>query len=212
MANALAFDDSKHATSMEEDDLIDRSTRKKRKELPDDASVNYLDEEDHEVLDGGTRRDDKESEMPDLPKSSFKDTLLNQHMGARDTCFDDDAMSEASCESDDEGDATCPRVKITPEEKNRLRQPWRNSLILKLLGRLIGYSYFNVIALDNGYFLVKFTSKQDYGHALLGGPWMIAMKKLSLLYWLLSQLLLVSTLHPRCTFPNLFLFLHVLVF
>ena len=35
--------------------------------------------------------------------------------------------------------------------------------------------FFNLtlVATDNGFFLIKFSSEYDYEYAMLGGPWMI---------------------------------------
>lgn len=45
----------------------------------------------------------------------------------------DDDMSEIT----DEG----PYISLTKEEKRRIRQPWRNTFVVKLLGRDINYMY-----------------------------------------------------------------------
>ncbi|XP_019197739.1 PREDICTED: uncharacterized protein LOC109191568 [Ipomoea nil] len=78
-------------------------------------------------------------------------------------------------------------IKVTKEEKERLRRPWRRSLILRVLGRTVSYSYlhqrltrmwkpeavFDLIALNNDFFIGKFESLRDYDTAKFGGPWMI---------------------------------------
>jgi hypothetical protein len=50
--------------------------------------------------------------------------------------------------SDDEevekGDEECPLIKLSAEErkkKKRIREPWRQTLIIKVMGRKIGYIY-----------------------------------------------------------------------
>nr|GMD45567.1 uncharacterized protein LOC109173568 [Ipomoea batatas] len=67
-------------------------------------------------------------------------------------------------------DPKCPIISVTKEEKERLRRPWRRSLIIKLLGRKVSYCYllqklkrmwnldasFELIALDQDIFLAKF--------------------------------------------------------
>ncbi|XVF81050.1 hypothetical protein PTKIN_Ptkin15bG0125300 [Pterospermum kingtungense] len=70
-------------------------------------------------------------------------------------------------------------------EKIRLRRPWSQTLIIKVMGRSVGYNYLNrlkvlwkpksaidLIALENEYFLVKFSSLEDYDFAKYEGPWM----------------------------------------
>lgn len=48
--------------------------------------------------------------------------------------FDDEDMEE-------EEDPECSKVKISKEEKIRLHNLWRCSLIIKVLGRRVGYMY-----------------------------------------------------------------------
>ncbi|XP_019178353.1 PREDICTED: uncharacterized protein LOC109173568 [Ipomoea nil] len=94
---------------------------------------------------------------------------------------DDDVMNENLAKSE------YPVILVTKEEKERLRRPWRKSLIIKLLGRTVGYSFllqklqrmwkpeapFELIALDLDYFLVKFESTRDLETAMYGGPWLV---------------------------------------
>ena len=97
---------------------------------------------------------------------------------------------------EEDQDPECPSVSVSNEEKRRIRLPWKNTLIVKLLGRIIGYTtllnkinflwrpkaMFEVIALDNGYFLV-FSSVNDYEFAKYGGPWMIFDHHLTVQPW-----------------------------
>lgn len=97
-----------------------------------------------------------------------------------DAVSDDEDMSE-------EDDHECPVVKLSKEEKIQLRKPWRQSLIVKVLGRRVGYTYLvkrlhtiwhpkakmELVALDEDYFLVKFNSVIDFEYAKYGGPWMV---------------------------------------
>ena len=71
---------------------------------------------------------------------------------------------------------------VSKEEKSCLRKPWRRTLIIRLLGRSIGYNFllrklktiwtptasFELITLDNGFFLVRFSSLDDNNHAKFG--------------------------------------------
>lgn len=81
----------------------------------------------------------------------------------------------------------CPLICLTKEEKKSLRDRWRQSLIVKLWGRKIGYNFLqkklqsmwrpkafmDLVALENDYFLVRFHSKQDFEFARDQGPWSI---------------------------------------
>lgn len=124
------------------------------------------------------------------PRKSFRDLLRdgdfdNQQKKPRneeeEPASDDDELPQKEDEKD------CPTITLTKKEKERLRKPWRRTLIIKLWGRSVGYNYLlrrlqaiwrpkaqmNLIGLDNGYFLVKFEEEEDYKYAKFEGPWMI---------------------------------------
>ena len=62
-----------------------------------------------------------------------------------------------------------PTIRVSKEEKRRLRSPWKSSLIIKLMRRIIGYKtlqaklaellrlkvVLNMVAMDNGFFMVN---------------------------------------------------------
>lgn len=96
------------------------------------------------------------------------------------------------CVSDDDEkdrveDVDCPTIYLSKLEKADLRRPWRQSLIIKVLGRGIGFTYMlnrikslwkpkaeiQMIAIENDYFLVKFASRMDYHHPAFEGPCLI---------------------------------------
>ncbi|XP_019155090.1 PREDICTED: uncharacterized protein LOC109151954 [Ipomoea nil] len=90
-------------------------------------------------------------------------------------------------ESDELANSDCPRIKITKEDKERIRRPLRRTLIIKLLGRTVGYGYLSrrlrtlwkpeahmeLIDLDQDYYLARFESQNDYDAVRFVGPWMI---------------------------------------
>lgn len=94
---------------------------------------------------------------------------------------------EEEGEGHEEEDRTCPIITLTKDEKLRLRNPWKHTLIVKVWVRQVGYAYLlrrntslwkpkakmDLIAMENNYFLVKFYSIDDHEHAQLDGPWMI---------------------------------------
>ena len=158
----VSFSERSHARSLEENDLLERSIKKVR------AAENRL--PDNPLND---------IEMPAAePRlSSFKEMLL----GGVSRNIEEEREVWSSEEEDtdmqeDDQDFDCPAITVDMEEKRRLRQPWEKTLIVKLLGRNIGYTtlmnkikylwrpkaMFALIALDNGFFLVKFTSVDDY--------------------------------------------------
>lgn len=108
----------------------------------------------------------------------------------------DDASDEGEVDEDDEG----PWISLgmSKEEKIHARKPWRLSLIIKLVGRRIGYQFllcrlqamwkpkytFNLIDLCNDYFIARFSNQTDYEFALLSGPWIISDHYLHVQRWI----------------------------
>lgn len=79
----------------------------------------------------------------------------------------------------------------------RIRLPWTNGIIVKLLGRKIGFKelenrlkqlwvrhgIITIIDLSNDYFLVDFSSSDDLNFALTKGPWLIFYHYLIVRKW-----------------------------
>ena len=132
---------------------------------------------------------------------SFKEKLLGRHSANSQEELDLDLW--VSEHEDDQGieedndEPDCPSIRLSKEEKIRLRKPWQNTLIIKLIGRSIGFilllrkikeiwkpkASIDLVALDNGFFLAKFASMDDYEYAMLGGPWMIFNHYLTVRQW-----------------------------
>ncbi|GLU14825.1 hypothetical protein SLE2022_313720 [Rubroshorea leprosula] len=78
-----------------------------------------------------------------------------------------------------------PKAFIPKEIWQRLSTPWKNSLIVKLLGKRVNYHMlrarlmhewrtegeFEVIDIGKGYYVVKFSSIDDCSRVLTGGPY-----------------------------------------
>ncbi|CAI0548986.1 unnamed protein product [Linum tenue] len=100
-------------------------------------------------------------------------------------------------EIDDEDDPTCPPIHFTTAEKRMYQRPWRSALVVKLLGRSTSYTVLwnrlnvlwaktggiQVTNARNGFYLVRFTSGNDFERALTGGPWMIGDHYLTMHLW-----------------------------
>ncbi|XP_031116887.1 uncharacterized protein LOC116020559 [Ipomoea triloba] len=127
------------------------------------------------------------------PTISFRRALTG--LRDREDITDDVSDDEAGEQPDDDPD--CPVIKLTKEEKRRMRKRWENTLIIKVLGKTVGYNYMlrrlrtiwnpksgmDLIAIQNGYFLVRFSSVTDYEHAKLGGPWTVLDHCLAVKEW-----------------------------
>lgn len=93
---------------------------------------------------------------------------------------DDDVIEEGDNE-------TWFDMGMTRKEKIKARKTWRNSIIIKLVGRTIGYQYLwkhiqaiwrtqselALIDLSNNFFIIKLYMMEEYERALLISPWMI---------------------------------------
>ena len=69
-------------------------------------------------------------------------------------------------------------VKLTKETNNRIRKPWSKTIIVKLVGRTVGFSNMknklvqlwrstrrmDYVDLTHGFFLVRFYTKEDLVH------------------------------------------------
>ncbi|CAN1239300.1 hypothetical protein LINGRAPRIM_LOCUS2322 [Linum grandiflorum] len=104
---------------------------------------------------------------------------------------EDDVLDE------DTYDLLCLPVLFSAAEKASFRRVWRSALVVRGLGRRIPYSVLAPILnflwardgplkisdLQNGCFLVRFKSKQDYEWAIAGGPWMLGETYLTVHQW-----------------------------
>lgn len=82
--------------------------------------------------------------------------------------------------------STSPKEVDIPKDKYMsLFQPWRGALILKLLGKIVSFRVlqqrtsdlwglqwgYELIDIENGFFLARFFSLEDFMKVLEGGPW-----------------------------------------
>ncbi|KAJ8769819.1 hypothetical protein K2173_008225 [Erythroxylum novogranatense] len=94
-------------------------------------------------------------------------------------------------------DPLCPEFAIDPLFKQQLQTPWQQAIIVKVLGRTVGYKVLysrihqlwkpkgelDVLALGNDFFLVQFSMEDDRNHAINNGPWMIQGHYLTVRQW-----------------------------
>ncbi|KAK4270920.1 hypothetical protein QN277_019685 [Acacia crassicarpa] len=90
-----------------------------------------------------------------------------------------------------------PKLQVSAEEYEAWCKPYKNSLIVKLLGKSVNVGFMRlrlermwarngllrVTPLNNGYFLVSFSSTEDREFALHEGPWMIADHYVLVQHW-----------------------------
>jgi hypothetical protein len=157
------------------------------------------------VMEGTLEADSNLSptDTQSLPqKPSFKDTLLaskesttpsrSAFLGPEDDLLDDSMQAES-----EGGDPRFPSITLGKDDLNRLRQPWRSAVIVKPMGKSIGYHFlcsrvdklwkargeYEVIDLGYDCFLFKFDQLEDRERVLTEGPWMIADHYLTVRCW-----------------------------
>jgi hypothetical protein len=95
------------------------------------------------------------------------------------------------------GKYACPEFLLSKSEEKRIYRPWKRGIIVKLLGRRIGYKaletrlkqmwvkkgVINIIDLSNDYYLVTFTHDDDHYTTLMNGPWFIYDHYLTVKAW-----------------------------
>ena len=88
-------------------------------------------------------------------------------------------------------------VKFSREFKQHIRSPWSKAIIVKVFGRMVGFSFLHsrllsmwkpagrldCVGLGQGFFLVKLSLKEDYENILSKGPWFIGEHFLSIRPW-----------------------------
>jgi hypothetical protein len=196
----LGFTDSRQTLSTEEKDLVERSEKKVKiggKEYSGDSSrpVSYADI--YDTLTGG--QNDAILETDPQRKVTYKQSLIGGEEDAQGRAQNEALTEEEGDDMEDReftglsvvegkvGSYECPKFILSAREEARIRKPWRQGLIVKLMGRNIGYKaletrlkqiwvrkgVISIIDLGKDNFLVYFTNEEDYTKALEDGPWLI---------------------------------------
>lgn len=179
-------------TSVKEDDLLDRSRKKKRGNdmvVSVDAEVGFRRAECYgsykDSLLGYKEKDESNMEADRQSNESFDDDF--------DRIQEDTTIDKYTLQYE-EG---IPSIKVSAAEKKRLSRPWKNAKIVKLLGRSIGYNILlrklqslwqpkgqmTVVDLGEDFYLVKFWIEDDLSFVLHGGPWLIFDHYLTIRKW-----------------------------
>ncbi|GMY07011.1 hypothetical protein FCV25MIE_02250 [Fagus crenata] len=169
--------------SMEEEDILSRSTKK------------YKDR--HESPDGSNKNNE---ETFVSSSRSYKDRLVGAIPGAYEQAFGFVSSMQAEEDSDDEviepGEG-CVSVGLSREEKLRIRAPWAQSLIVKTFSRNVGFMFLSTkvkalwsplgrmdcIDIGHDYYLIKFELQADLDNVLKGGPWFVGQHFLAIRQW-----------------------------
>ncbi|GKV19005.1 hypothetical protein SLEP1_g29305 [Rubroshorea leprosula] len=127
------------------------------------------------------------------PPKSFRDSLLDGLANKTPPLVSYEELVEANLAVDspmaDDGadppQVKVPRVKIPKAIWQRLCVPWKNAVIIKLLGKSINFRIlharllkewrteqeYEVIDVGMGYFIVRFATPEDCSRILTGGPY-----------------------------------------
>ncbi|XP_057426097.1 uncharacterized protein LOC130719490 [Lotus japonicus] len=95
------------------------------------------------------------------------------------------------------GNPLLPQVVTDAEVIRALCHPWQDALVVSLLGKRLGYrtmkarltavwrltADFDLLDVDNGFYLVKFDIAADRTKVMEGGPWMIYDHYLAVSTW-----------------------------
>ncbi|KAL6556337.1 hypothetical protein OROGR_005625 [Orobanche gracilis] len=135
-------------------------------------------------------------------KVSFRDMVLGKGGGATARSserVDLIAHKLAQVEFDD-GNRRLPKVFVADSVIENVSIPWKDALVIKVLGKNLGYSLmrrklqafwkpkggFEIIDIDHGVFMVKFDLSNDRENVLKGGPWMVFDRCLAVSTWTLD--------------------------
>ena len=160
-------------TDNPENDFLKENLRKKTYvEVISDATMHELEGgEDKDVADEGSE--------DDVERTDQEQTSEEQHR-------DEDDVNTKAWE-----------IIVTAEMKRKMVGPWQTSVILKLMGKQLGYHALqsrlvgiwrptgNMQFIDIGYefYIMKFEALKDYHHALMDGPWFVGDQYLHVQAW-----------------------------
>ncbi|GLT39747.1 hypothetical protein SLA2020_139220 [Shorea laevis] len=141
------------------------------------------------------------------PVKSFKDTLLDGSASFEPPIVTYEELVAANLDLESPTpmaeDRTnppktkIPKVRIPKSIWQRLCAPWKNAVIIKLLEKSVNFhvlhsrllkewrteAEFEVIDVGLGYYIVKFSSSQDYSQVLTGGPYKMFDRYLAVQPW-----------------------------
>lgn len=169
----LSLPSSEHPASPEERDSLERSTKKVKENENNPSTKTFRDT----LIEG-------KSTTPPQIISMEEIEAANQ-------------VVEMVDDNEDPSFPKIPKVRFTKEIMQKLCTPWQNALIIKLLGKSINYrtltqrlqqewkteAEFELIDVDLGYYIAKFTNNRDCAKILTGGPYKIYGHYLAVQLW-----------------------------
>lgn len=124
---------------------------------------------------------------PSTPKLFFRDKLWgpSQEIQIRER---EDMIEKKLVRIElEDGNRLLPKVYLEPKVFQELCTPWKDAIVVKLLGKNLGYNTmrdrlqkiwrlqggFDIMDNDNGFYKVKFDLAADKEKVITGGPWLI---------------------------------------
>lgn len=130
--------------STEEADLVQRSSKKVKRKVGDnheqDGEVEMVEAMDTDLLVGETRPPTGMGENQVISYSAATKGGGARHRTQEVIVEEEDLMSDDDLVDNEEEDENCPVILLSKEEKERLRRPWKQSLIIKLFDKRLSYA------------------------------------------------------------------------
>jgi hypothetical protein len=131
------------------------------------------------------------------PKISFRDKLLGPSQEIQTRPKEDMIAKKLVRIELEDGNRLLPKVFIEPKVFQELCTPWKDAIVVKLLGKTLGYNTmrdrlqkiwklqggFEIMDNDNGFYMVKFDLAADKEKVITGGPWLIFDHCLAISHW-----------------------------
>ncbi|KAL6527507.1 hypothetical protein OROGR_016597 [Orobanche gracilis] len=153
------------------------------------------------TLNGGTRPPDKPPDKgSEDVKVSFRDKVLGSK-GSVPTRAEIDLIGKGLARVELlGGNRLLPSITFDEGVINEYSTEWRDALIISLIGKRLGYRImreklkfvwklsgdFDMMDLDNGFFMVKFDREADREKVIEGGPWMVFDHYVAISNWSLD--------------------------
>jgi len=134
---------------------------------------------------------------PPTPKLFFRDKLLGPTQDIQHREKEDMIEKKLVRIELENGNRLLPKVYIEPKVFQELCTPWKDAIVVKLLGKNLGYNTmrdrlqkiwklqggFEIMDNDNGFYMVKFDLAADKEKVITGGPWLIFDHCLAVSHW-----------------------------
>ncbi|KAI7987656.1 hypothetical protein LOK49_LG13G02972 [Camellia lanceoleosa] len=169
-----------------------------------------------EEIDQQERHHHKSIRSPGTTSTSlfFKDALTTPFSNSTPTPSPPDTFSDDEELDEDE---FVPAITLTSEDKARIRTPWLKAIIVKLIGRNIGFNYFmtrikalwkptrviSELDLGNHFYIIKFLNDEDLSKVLKEGPWFIGAHFIAVRKWELEFQATHSFIHSTIVWARL---------